>query len=536
MIANKIINPFADHLNAWLLYLDQLLKNIGNDDIGSKVKYTRQMKAIFDTLCCVTANPALLQKVMSLYNGQTELLIGNTKVLSENSSGHSIQLITLSTDGGACAIAVEKALVADDLFLVQGPPGTGKTTVIAEIILHLLKENNESRILLVSESQVAVDNALERTLEYSEDEYSLLRYPAHKTWNTENVNLSLKNLVSNYRDYLDDIDKELSADILKTLELDNIIEIDESLYEEEITPTNRYIHKLIAENVNVLGITANHLARFRFDINDPIWDVVVVDEVSKATLPEILIPMNRAKKLILVGDPNQLPPTFCKEELEVADEMGETIQELLESNSLIDKLFKNADPSRKTLLDVQYRMTNEIGAIVSECFYENKLKNGRNVSISDSVQWLDYETPRMFPSKPVNSGGVLSNEVEAKIIRDKLNELQSILPLDSKIAIITPYKAQKRLLRKILRESPFSPEIDTIDAFQGREARCVFISFTRNNGSSRFYADPRRLNVAISRAQDYLFLVGSSAYLKKVPTIKHFIEVSSSNKRVMVVE
>lgn len=536
MIANKIINPFADHLNAWLVYLDRLLNNMGNDDLGSKVKYTRQMKAIFNTLCCVTANPVLLQKIMSLYNSQSELLIDNAKARSENSIGHSIELITLSTDGSVCAIAVEKALVADDLCLVQGPPGTGKTTVIAEIVLHLLKRNDESRILIVSESQVAVDNALERTLEYSDTEHSLLRYPAHKTWKTENVNLSLKNLVSNYHEYLDDIDKELSAEILKTLELDNIIEIDESLYEEEISPKNRYIHKLITENVNVLGITANHLARFRFDIKDPVWDVVIIDEVSKATLPEILIPLNRAQKLILVGDPKQLPPTFCKEELEIAEEMGETIQELLESNSLIDKLFENADSSRKTLLDVQYRMTNEIGAIVSECFYENKVKNGRNVSISDSVQWLDYETPRMFPSKPVNLGGVLSNEIEAIIIRDKLHELESILPLDSKIAIITPYKAQKRLLRKFLRESPFSPEIDTIDAFQGREARCVFISFTRNNGSSRFYADPRRLNVAISRAQDYLFLVGSSEYLKKVPTIKHFIEVSSNNRKVMVVE
>ena len=85
------------------------------------------------------------------------------------------------------------------------------------------------------------------------------------------------------------------------------------------------------------------------------------------------------------------------------------------------------------------------------------------------------------------------------------------------MAVITPYRAQKFLIQKHLPNHLMEKlhiEIDTVDAFQGREADVVLFSFVRNHGSARFYGDSRRLNVALSRAKDRILLVGSLDYLR----------------------
>ncbi|MNC44612.1 hypothetical protein D3C75_935250 [compost metagenome] len=93
------------------------------------------------------------------------------------------------------------------------------------------------------------------------------------------------------------------------------------------------------------------------------------------------------------------------------------------------------------------------------------------------------------------------------------------------VAVITPYRAQCKELRRTLDKLDFSAhltiEVDTVDAFQGRQADVVFFSFVRTTGPAKFYADDRRMNVAISRARDCVYLVGSIDYIrsKRLPAL-----------------
>ena len=142
-----------------------------------------------------------------------------------------------------------------------------------------------------------------------------------------------------------------------------------------------------------------------------------------------------------------------------------------------------------------------------------------------------YKTPRLFPARTGDK--VLSNEIEVEIIKCKLLDLaetnQFDHPLD--VAIITPYKAQKWALRDMVKrlklEDKLLIEIDTVDAFQGKEASVVFFSFVRNNGSAQFYGDARRLNVALSRGKSHVYLVGHCQYLgrQKIQALKSLVQL-----------
>lgn len=519
-------NSFLTYLELWKSFLEKLI-NENLDNFGIRVKYQRQLQAISDVLYGVPFNIRLFRLMIDLYNNEVSRppMEPLAPYLKENCHTKNYFLKCFGAVG-AGRNAVDRAIDSDPLFLVQGPPGTGKTSVIAEIMLQTLRHKPDSRIVIASETHAAVDNALEKLIEHiAPENFSVLRYPNTKYQNEILEQFTLANYIKAFRDKLNEIDTKLSHDIVKDLELDNLAYLDEDDDFEEIDTSFKYIHKYVVENISVLGITCNHLGRFSIEAGDPPWDLVIIDEVSKATLPEIFLALMNAKRAVLVGDPMQLPPTFCKEEFDAADQMGYGTHVRLIKNSLVDALYENAPEQMKAFLDTQYRMTNEIGTIVSHTFYEEKLINGRNESIENSVVLLDYQTERKFPNRPVKQGGILENEIEADLILEKINQLESTFPLDTKIAVITPYKRQKRLLQRKLSSTAFKHiEIDTIDAFQGREAKIVFLSLTRNNGSYIFFSDSRRLNVAISRAQDYLYIVGSRAYLRKVEILRKLID------------
>ena len=175
---------------------------------------------------------------------------------------------------------------------------------------------------------------------------------------------------------------------------------------------------------------------------------------------------------------------------------------------MIDRLFEQAPLAHKDILTTQYRMRPEIGEVVSQAFYNGQLHHGRTSSSCENdvaIGWLTYRTKRQFPSYQGSPNGSLSpsNPIEAKLIVRALTRLADELtdgqPPPS-VAVITPYSAQKSLIQKGLPSHLLTKmhiEIDTADAFQGREADVVLFSFVRNHGSTRFYGDPRRMNVAL---------------------------------------
>jgi superfamily I DNA and/or RNA helicase len=242
-------------------------------------------------------------------------------------------------------------------------------------------------------------------------------------------------------------------------------------------------------------------------------------------MPEWLMAMSVAKKCILVGDHKQLPPTFCTEESEVLKQM-EDHKERLIRNGVIERLFENLPSEMKGTLGKQYRMLPHIGQFISHHFYKGELEHHRTETDHEfqDFGWFTYKSNGYrVPAQQGKEVKVLINDFEIRVIMTRLAEIndrhkRAKAERKISVALITPYRAQCNALRQALKKHDFSKvlavEVDTVDAFQGRQADIVFFSFVRNTGPATFYADDRRMNVAISRARDAVYLVGDIEYIR----------------------
>ena len=137
------------------------------------------------------------------------------------------------------------------------------------------------------------------------------------------------------------------------------------------------LRRIYLDNANVIGITCSQSASRDFSEEFKSFDVVIIDEVSKCTPPELLIPALKAKKLVLVGDHRQLPPMLDNNALEdIAEELGSTKEELsFLEESLFKSQFEVAGEGIKKMLTTQYRMHPSIMGAINQ-FYDNKLECG----------------------------------------------------------------------------------------------------------------------------------------------------------------
>lgn len=287
----------------------------------------------------------------------------------------------------------------------------------------------------------------------------------------------------------------------------------------------------------VIGVTCNQIEHL-MDSETQMFDLAIVDECSKATMPEWLMAMSVAKKCILVGDHKQLPPTFCTEESEVLRKMDDHKERLIR-NGVIERLFENLPSDMKGSLSKQFRMLPAIGQFISHHFYSGNLEHHRTDADHEFQEfgWITYKSNGVrVPVSEKENEKVLVNKLEIKIILARLVEIGDRLRKNKagrklRVAVITPYRAQCLALRQKLKEYSFSDvltvEVDTVDAFQGRQADIVFFSFVRTSGPANFYADERRVNVAISRARDAVYLVGDVGYIasKRLSVLNALIEL-----------
>ena len=519
-----------EYIAYWIKYLERNIERFDNSD-PEKTKYSRQLDELMIFKYGASVNIKLNHILQEIYNG--------TYSDEHSANKHKQTDISLIQQGLSINPddnPIVKSLSNKNIFCIQGPPGTGKTTIITEIVLQLLKANPDSRILICSETHVAVDNALLRITDEVKrlnwNNIKICRYPKYNnsTVIPEDNCTSFSYHLGIACNHIQRNDLNLAKNIASYIKNEN--------------GYDREFENLVISKMNVLGITCNQLARFKIaESLDIPYDVAIIDEVSKATFPEIIIPLNRCNKAIFVGDPMQLPPTFCREEIEIMDILSEEQQETTDyiiNKSVVDRIFNNIDKDSISFLDTQYRMSKQIGDIVSSLFYEGKLKDGRKYSDQNSVEWLNYRTEEKFPKKPIQDGGVLQNEIEASII---IKTIQDRFANNNNkfIAIITPYIKQKRYIENLLNKLNILDkkqyEVNTIDAYQGREADIVFISFVRNTGSGRFFSDLRRVNVAISRAKDKVFFVGMVQYLeqhlrKLLYLVKnmHLVDITDDNE------
>lgn len=314
------------------------------------------------------------------------------------------------------------------------------------------------------------------------------------------------------------------------------------------------IRKMYVRHANVIGTTCVASARKEFMDNYPTFDVVIIDEVSKATPPELLLPMLKGKKIILVGDHHQLPPLVgddtLEETLKAIIEESDALEESAElkkllKESLFERLFKNLPRDNKQMLAIQYRMHEDIMKTITP-FYENEddqlqcglinsdtvrdhFLEGHYVKRSDHLLWLDMPNEKPYFEEQMKNGKSRFNQGELDTIRHMLLDLDHATEMAKaagkikqderkSIGVISFYGEQvkkiDRLIQQELNLQNLHLRTGTVDKFQGMEMDVIIVSMVRNTqhkgGDIGFANDYRRLNVALSRARELLILVGST--------------------------
>ena len=486
---------WIDHLTNWKEFLNERI--FSTEDKGERIKYERQIKTIERVRCGAVLNPNLLSEFISPSNKESEEAVCDKFYFDLNDSQK---------------MAVRFALGESDLSLIQGPPGTGKTQVIAEICLQFLLRNPSIHILVCSETHVAVNNCLSRIAKNSMGmEIRIVRIRDKENDDAVDV-FSPEAIIDSYL-------KGAAGNIQNKVAY-NIIKEEISDYFSDDQKKINQIEKALALSANIVGMTCNRVAAYDFRDRTEMFDIAIIDEVCKATLPEIMAPLVISQKAILLGDPKQLPPVFCSEEQEII----RSIQNCnLNRFMYIDSLF--AEEKKVSVLDIQYRMSNQIGQMISHLFYNDSLKNGRNKDVDDGLIWITYRPSNDWPilTKEISETVKIYNEDECRIVADLVEQIINGGNQDIKVAVIAPYRSQISFLRTVCIDSD-RVKIDTVDSFQGKESDVVIFSVTRTQGSYRFLADDRRLNVALSRAKDRIFIVGNQEYSEHVPLLKKIMK------------
>lgn len=551
--------------------------------------------------------------------------------------------------------AVYEALHTKPIYLIQGPPGTGKTTVIVELIQQILRSDRHARILVTSQSNLAVDNVLERL----PDEISFMRLAAEeekigkpkikehsfqsmtRTWVEQTRKKSEMFLERNSP--AQGKDKALLAFCNKYLNLAGTGD-EFSLFQQQLRFENTYIKQLfekadsikavrkifgsrlgteylrlrqiqkdwfaflaniesgsgekkkamlrngsgeidfrsaLLKSVNVIGATCIHIASGLYNKVDFRFDYVIMDESSKASPAETLVPVNMGRNVVLIGDHKQLPPVVTREKAVHAK-----VKEVLEDNgldvgkafgeSLFERLITSfsSNPNSQQnikMLDVQYRMPRQIGNLISCAFYDGKLKNpdpqvvpgfdaakahGLNfrIPVSSIIETLNGKrtavpTSMLFVSTSARENphdndnkSDRKNECNLHVVKEVLSRLNLLYGNNMgrekpfTVGIIAGYRGQVDHLRQRIDINKYTSflvtkknqkpdsliHIDTVDKFQGAETDIIIYDIVKSSkeaGSIGFLDDYRRINVAFSRAKRLLIVVGDSEYILKRATL-----------------
>ena len=261
------------------------------------------------------------------------------------------------------------------------------------------------------------------------------------------------------------------------------------------------------------------------------FDWAIIDEAGRATVPEVLIPVVQSERVILVGDERQLPP-MVDDVIIDAEAAGGTRDEL--STSLFQILLEQVEESggeSLTILRTQYRMHPAIGGLVSTVFYGGTLENGvRANSQRLALAWMPahvtWFTTSLAPNRTEASiDQSFANSTEADVVLSVLERIEQTgreQRGNPTVGVITGYSAQVELLTTRIdptdrnRWRNIQIEIATVDSFQGRECDVVIYSTVRSNtkGQIGFLKDRRRINVALSRAREFLIIVGDDQMME----------------------
>ncbi|XP_076012061.1 DNA replication ATP-dependent helicase/nuclease DNA2 [Genypterus blacodes] len=402
--------------------------------------------------------------------------------------------------------AMKKVLLSKDYTLIVGMPGTGKTTTICTLvrILHACGFS----VLLTSYTHSAVDNIL---LKLKRFRVGFLRLGQGQKVHPDIL------------PYTEESARRKGVHTLSELE---------QLYNKELVV-----------GTTCMGIKHPIFSRRRFDF-------CIVDEASQISQPICLGPLFYAKRFVLVGDHQQLPPIVQNQE---ARSLG-----------MDESLFKRLEHHDEAVvqLNVQYRMNRLIMSLSNSLMYDGQLECGSERTATAllalplllAVQTelaahagtrpqrdLAWMQAALSPDNPVcfldcslvpaletvEQAGV-SNHTEAALIHTLLSLLMKAGCRPGDIGVIAPYRQQLKSISALLQSPLFTGvEVNTVDKYQGRDKSVIVLSFVRSTAEEgklgELLKDWRRLNVAVTRAKHKLLMVGSASTLRRYAPLEKLL-------------
>ncbi|MBO0929406.1 AAA domain-containing protein [Fibrella aquatilis] len=432
--------------------------------------------------------------------------------------------------------AVGAILAANELAIVHGPPGTGKTTTLVQAIKALVAQDHK-QVLVVAPSNAAVDLLSEKlhdeglnvlrvgnpsriserltalTLDHKMAEHSQMR-EAKKLKKQAG---EFKNMAHKYKRSFGKAERDQRKALFD--EAHRIM--------KDVANTEQYIIDDLVGRAQV--ITATLVGANQYMVRGLTYHTVVIDEAGQALEPACWIPILKAKKVVLAGDPYQLSPTIKSAE---AARNGLNV-------TLLEKCIA-LHPDAVTMLNEQYRMHEQIMDYSARIFYNNQLRAHASVaghllfSGDSPLEFID--TAGCGFEEKLEGTSSTNPEEAALAIRHLAQLVAQLAPLYApasfpSVAVISPYKQQLVLLNEQLDHTPdlqpyrHAISVNTIDSFQGQERDVIYISLTRSNdrGEIGFLSDIRRMNVAMTRARKKLVIIGDSATLASHPFYADFI-------------
>ena len=438
--------------------------------------------------------------------------------------------------------AVNDVLRAKDVRVLHGPPGTGKTTTLVEAINETLMR--ETQVLVCAQSNTAVDWISEKLVDCG--------IPVLRIGNPTRVNDKMLSFTYEHR-FADHPDYPKLWQVRRTMRemRRRRRETGERFHQKMERLKEIAVELEVRINADIFGqvrvIASTLVGAGNKLLDGKKFGTLFIDEAAQALEAACWIPIRRASRVIFAGDHCQLPPTIKSLEA-IKGGLGIT---------LMERIVKNK-PECVSLLQVQYRMNDEIMQFSSDYFYHGQMKSApevahRLIHEGDApILWLDTSTINIGPDEQFDFKEQFVGETFGRINKGEAHLAVSLLQiyfqrigkqrvLDDRIdvGIISPYRAQVQYLKRLIKKRPFFKpfghliSVNTVDGFQGQERDVILISMVRANGAGQigFLHDLRRMNVAITRARMKLIIVGHVPTLTRHPFYKQLFDYTQTIKQ-----
>lgn len=400
--------------------------------------------------------------------------------------------------------AVEAIINNNDLLVVHGPPGTGKTTTLLEAVKQLNEQGQ--KVIFSAPSNAAVDHFGKLLIEAK---IPFLRVGNHFKADEELLPFTIEGKLKEAK-----VLKEIKQLKIKAEELRKIGHQyrrnfgkeermqRQAIFQEiknirkEIKAIQHYEEEKVIEQTNVFIGTP--VGIYETDLRQIDCQHVIIDEAGQCLEPLAWSLFKHAPSITFAGDHLQLPPTILSNE---AVKLGLQIS-ILERVMMGNHFYH--------LLDTQYRMPEEIIGFSNHYFYDGKIKSSNSKkSEQEPMYYFDTAGSDNEEKQDGDQNTSYYNPCELDTIA-KIIEMYALKPEET--VVISPYQAQVQKAKTLF---PEIKKIASIDSFQGQEAKHVILSLVRSNsgGNIGFLKDYRRINVAITRAMEHLFIIGDSSTL-----------------------